>query len=256
MKIAAICAVYNEAKILPYFLSHYGYCDEIRVLYETDSDDGTRELLMQNEKVILREHHVEGGLDDIQIAARMNAEANSIDADWVYVLSPDELILPATHEDPRQFFERQKDCNHVFAAMYNVYRHHSEADLNPILPPLPQRTHGDPDLSSTVTTPNRDSNAHFIKPCIIRPNSGIALLPGYHEAEGDLRRSREVFVGAHWQMADADIAVTRRMQNRNRMSEVNRRGMMGFQHFNVTEDWIRKECLQHQNDPQIAELLP
>ncbi|EQD53561.1 Glycosyl transferase, family 2 domain protein, partial [mine drainage metagenome] len=39
IKIAAVTMVYNEALLLPYFLRHYRYLDEIHALYETDSTD-------------------------------------------------------------------------------------------------------------------------------------------------------------------------------------------------------------------------
>jgi len=65
MKIAAVTMVYNEALILPYFLSHYKYLDEIHVLYETDSTDGTLNILNNAPNVVIEKCHIEGGLDDI-----------------------------------------------------------------------------------------------------------------------------------------------------------------------------------------------
>ena len=44
------------------------------------------------------------------------------------------------------------------------------------------------------------------------------------------------------------------MKNKARMSERNKELGMGWQHFDVTEEWIRAECDRHSDDPLIDEL--
>jgi hypothetical protein len=63
-------------------------------------------------------------------------------------------------------------------------------------------------------------------------------------------------MGTHWTMADPSIAVVRRMRNKARQSERHKRLKYGWQNTNVTEEWIRKECLRHLDDPIIQELVP
>ena len=100
MKIAALTMVYDEALILPYFLRHYEYADEIHVLYETDSTDSTLDILQHSPNVIIKNCHIEGGLDDQEKANIINETLHGIKADWVLVVDPDEFILRQTSPMP------------------------------------------------------------------------------------------------------------------------------------------------------------
>lgn len=249
---------YNEAGIAPLFLKHYEYLDEIHILFETDTDDGTRKILEAAPNVVIHDIHIEGGIDDIAKVAMVNAAILSIDTDWLYVLDSDEFILPPFKEHPHTFLKRQVPYHIVIAAMYQVYRHRTDHDIDYSKPPLPQRLHGDSDLFSGVQSEHRDCNRHYIKPIIIRPKSGVQYSPGNHVIAGTFYRAytphliaEECFYGAHWQMADPGIAVTRRMQRKERMSEKNKMYKMGFQHHTVTEEYIIAECGRHLDDPEI-----
>ena len=252
MKIAAVTMVYNEALILPFFLRHYVYLDEIHVLYETDSTDDSLEVLNHAPNVVIEKCHIEGGMDDIEKVEMMNRAVQSVRADWVYVVDPDEFVFPP-YGSPRDFLARQtRDV--VLSTMFQVYRHRTDKDLDPTLPPIPQRVHGDLELFSTENQANRASNTVYIKPNVVRPSKLIRFLPGHHQIEGNPRASSENYVGAHWQMADPSIAILRRMERKARISERNRARNMGWQHYNVTEDWIRNECERHMDDPVIDSL--
>ena len=254
-KIAAITMVYNEALLLPYFLRHYEHLDEIYVLYETDSTDDTLKILKQASNVIIKDSHIEGGLDSIDKVNLTNNTLHTIKADWVYVVDCDEFIFPP-QESPDDFLSRQSRGNYnvVRAGMFQVYRHRIDKDLDPSLPPIPQRVHGDPDLFSTVEGPHKARNALYVKPIVVKPSSEIRFRPGNHVVEGDIRVSPELYIGAHWQMADPSIAIDRRIKNKMRMSERNKRLGMGWHYQNVTEEWIRAECDRHLDDPLIDEL--
>lgn len=255
IRIAAVTMVYNEALLLPYFLRHYNCLDEIYVLYETDSTDDTLNILKQSSNVIVKNSHIEGGLDSIDKVNLINNTLHTIEADWVYVVDCDEFIF-SPQESPYDFLSRQ-DCENysiVRAGMFQVYRHKTDKDLDPSLPPIPQRVHGDPDLFSTAEGPHKPRNAFYVKPIVVKPSSDIRFQPGNHVAEGDIRVSPELYVGAHWQMADPSIAIDRRIKNRVRMSERNKRLGMGWQHWDITEEWIRAECDRHLDDPLIDEL--
>ncbi len=252
MKIAAVTMVYNEALLLPYFLRHYEYLDEIHVLHETDSNDGTSEILEGASNVIIYRVHIEGGLDDIDKVNLINETLHGMQADWVYVLDCDEFIFPL-HESPHSFLARQ-ECDVVRAAMFQVYRHRSDSDLDPSLPPVPQRVHGDADVFSTAEGENRCSNALYIKPIVVKPSAEIEFRPGNHSLSSTRETSPEFFLGAHWAMADPEVAINRRLKNRSRISGRNRTLRMTWQHWNVTEEWIRQECEQHLDDPVIEEL--
>lgn len=252
MKIAAVTMVYNEAFMLPYFLRHYRYLDEIHVLYETDSSDHSLEILRQAPNVVIENCHIEGGLDDIEKIRLFNAAVQQLKANWVYVVDPDEFIFPP-NESPYSFLNRQS-CDVVRSGMFQVYKHRNDKDLDPSLPPIPQRIHGDPDLLSTDEQPNRASNSLYIKPNVVRPLENIRFLPGHHQIEGDPQASSELFLGAHWQMAEPSIAIARRMERKARISARNRAHQMGWQHFDVSIEKIKEECERHLDDPTIDAL--
>jgi len=253
VKIAAVTMIYNEALILPYFLRHYRYLDVIHVLYETDTTDDSLELLMRAPNVVIEKGHIEGGLDDIEKISLINRAVQRTKADWVYVVDADEFIFPPNNESPYDFLKRQSS-DVVRSGMYQVYRHRNDSDLDPFSAPVPQRTHGDPDLFSTDQQNNRASNSLYVKPNIVRPSKGIRFLPGHHQIEGDPEVSSELYVGAHWQMADPSFALSRRMERKARISERNRAHQMGWQHFDVSVDKIKEECLLHQDYPEIDAL--
>lgn len=252
MKIAVLTACYNEAMILPYFLKHYSYVDQIRVLFETDTVDRSREILAATPNVLIKDIHIADGINDEEKVRLINSELKNMaeEFDWVYVLDTDEFIYPDNHEDPRDFLARQVD-DIVYAHMWQVYRHWSDKDLDPAKFPLPQRQHGDPDLYSQVESQHRDKNANSIKPSVIRAEAAIELQPGNHRFLGNPNISPEIFRGVHWQMADEKIALSRRMARKRCISARNRELRHGFQHFNITPEIIARQCDDHINDPLL-----
>jgi GT2 family glycosyltransferase len=252
-KIAALTMVYNEALILPYFLRHYSYLDEIHVLYETDTTDNSLEILRTAPNVVVEKCHIEDGLDDTEKIRIINKTLQNIEADWVYVVDPDEFVFPPNRESAISFLSRQ-NCTIVRSGIYQVYRHHSDKDLDSSLPPVPQRVHGDSDLFSNVKGENHAPNVLYIKPNIVKPSKEITYFPGAHEIQGNYQISTELFIGAHWQMADPSIALNRRLSRKGRLSKRNKELQMGWQNFDITTDKITKECEQHLDDPAINEL--
>lgn len=254
IKIGIVTMAYNEERILPYFLRHYSYVDRIHVLYETDSTDRTREILEAAPNVEIQDIHIEGGLVDEEKVKLVNQAIRDIgmldEIDWIYVLDPDEFIYPEGHEDPRKFLMRQEG-NIIFAHMWQVYRHWSDKNLDPAKFPLGQRQHGDPDLYNQVESTHKDKNANSIKPSVIRAGVPVELLPGNHRINGQANAGGDIFRGVHWQMADPEIAVERRMARKFRISNHNRKLRHGFQHFEVTPEIIGCQCDDHQNDPLL-----
>jgi len=250
MKISAVTMVYNEAMLLPYFLRHYSYLDEIYVLYETDTTDESLDILTGAPNVVIKKCHIEGGLDDIVKIDLINKAVQDVKADWVYVVDPDEFIFPANNAAPHDFLEQQR-CDVVRSGMFQVYRHRDDSDLDPSLPPISQRVHGDPHLFSMATQDHRAANNVYIKPNIVRTSKRFRFLPGHHSIEGNPLPSPDFYYGAHWQMADPSIAIARRMARKARISERNKAYQMGWQHYDITVNKINAECEYHLDDPVI-----
>ena len=255
MIINAIVMMFNEASIAPYFLSHYQDIDEVIVLLETDSTDNTLEICRQYPNVTVKLIHVTDGIDDDQKVQIINDEIkNQVGkADWVYVLDPDELIVPYRLENPYDFLDRQWECDAVVACMYQVYRHVTDKDLDPAQPALPQRLHGDLDLTCDKVTKYQDSNIHYCKPIVVRPEKAFMEV-GNHRIIKDAVYSKEFFIGSHWQHADPTLAVTRRLRNRSRLSRNNLNRGYGFQNWEIMEEDILAICESHKHDPLIGVL--
>jgi hypothetical protein len=133
----------------------------------------------------------------------------------------------------------------VEARMRNVFRHHSERDLDLDQPPVPQRRFGDPDYRSP-------ENIMYQKPIVIRADRSIRLDLGNHRQSGGTFDHEFWFAGVHWQNADPSFAVLRRTRDRrDRQSEANLRGGYGIQHHRVTEEQILALCDARRNCPQI-----
>lgn len=82
----------NEAKLMPYFLRHYSTFADKLIVYDEQSDDGTRELVKSCPKAELREWpHV--GLDDEKFLAAIN-ECRDMEgpAEWRIWADVDELL--------------------------------------------------------------------------------------------------------------------------------------------------------------------
>jgi hypothetical protein len=241
MRIHVLTFWHNEAALAPFFLNHYAYADKIIVVLGEDTADNTREICARFPNVEIQEYTFPGGLldDDVKIE-RFNALAAAQSCDWLLALDSDEFIFPPTRETPGEFLGRQPG-NLLDAAMWQVYRHATEGDLDPDRPVVGQRRHGNP-------------VPHHVKPIIVKPEAGTVWMPGNHHVlpNPGIRKSAERFIGAHWAYADAEIAIARYVKGRrDRFSAANIQKRHGWHLFEITEDKIREECRQHLNDPLL-----
>jgi hypothetical protein len=123
-----------------------------------------------------------------------------------------------------------------------VYRHASDRDIDFDMEPLPQRTHGIPSLCVR--------GGSYNKPSVFRAGTDITVLPGHHLLDGHHSYSREIFLGAHWNMADPVVAM-RRLKISERMSKFNKENGYGIQDWNVRKEDLEEECRRHLNDPEL-----
>lgn len=94
MKILVFVITHNCADVMPFFLRHYStFADEISA-FDDRSTDGTREMLKNNSKVILREWPHNTGIDeDLFLAHWQEWYPKARGAfDWVIIADPDEMI--------------------------------------------------------------------------------------------------------------------------------------------------------------------
>ena len=246
MEIKILTVWYNEEFLAPFFLSHYDYVDKIHVLLDSDTTDGTREILNNADNVEVEEFTFPDMMDDNIKADHINRVLKTIESDWIYVLDADEFIFPPWHESPYNFLS-QVDGNVVMAKMWQVYRNINDDDLDITKKPIIlQRRYGDPNRESGI-------NAAYCKPIVLNTPINYDLLYGNHQIIGDnFTLADEHFDGAHWAMADPGFAVERRIKGRrDRQSQHNLDNGLTIQHHNITEDDIMAECEAHKNDPRL-----
>lgn len=246
MKTAIVTMWYNEAFLAPFFLGHYSYADKIHLLLDADTDDNTRAICGRHGNVEIEDFTFPDMMDDELKVIKINEMVARQKADWVFSVDADEFIFPANGENVMAILARQT-ANLLYAQMWQVYRHMTDLDLDPRQPAIYQRRHGDPNITVGI-------NSAYVKPIIIRPEIGIEWYPGCHsyKENGKIEISKERFLGAHWQMADVNMAIDRRIKGRQkRQSKHNlETGMTGQHHF-ITEEEIRAECERHLHDPQL-----
>lgn len=246
MKIAVISMWYNEAFLAPFFLSHYGCVEEIRIIIDSDTDDDTRQICSEYPNVKTEEFTYPEMYDCRLHIEKMNSVASRLDCDWIIAVDADEFIFPETYEHGKEFLKRQKG-NLLYAKMWQVYRHRTDSDLDPTKPAIWQRRHGD-------SHPPDRIERQYNKPIVVKPEARIVWKLGfhsYHKNDG-VKAAEERFIGAHWKMADIGMAIERRIKGR-RQRQSNRNLERGWsrQDHHITEEQIRKECECHLDDPKV-----
>jgi hypothetical protein len=236
---------YDEELLAPLFFNHYGYCDEIRVLLDTDTSDRTREIAALYPNVVIQDVHCPDQMDNIQILENINNAIRSIKDGWIYMVDADEFIFPELHEDPRTFLARQT-AEVVNCTYWHVYRHVTEKDIDYSLPPIPQRIHaqdGGPEFKNW-----------FWKPSVFRAEAGVQLTIGNHRFKGEHTVSEERYIGAHWKQADYEICVRRRLSNMVRHSAHDHKKGWGGHDFHVSAEKLRAQLDKNSELPILRHL--
>ena len=247
LEIEVITVMYNEELLAPLFVRHYApWVDRITVLHD-QSTDRTREKLETTAAecglpLTIRPIQFPEGYDNKTKIEFINQAVRESSADFVICVDSDEFVhpWPFDNTDPRKELEKET-ANVVRCKMCHVYRHITDAEIDPGKPPLFQRRHGAPN----------DLEESYDKPCIVRPDSGIQFEPGCHFVTLPYPESRAVWRGTHWAKAD-DFCVQRYINNRlERMSKRNRELGFSSHIVNQTADRLRAELKAHEQDPQI-----
>lgn len=246
MKISVLTSFYNGDLLIPYFLNHYSYADEILITFNDGGqpiDEPTKKLILSYPNTKIEQFSYPEGKTDYAHAIEIcNRIVATLDSDWAIVVSADELIFPVGMQDVRAVL-RDADGVIINAWLWWVYRHRTDKDLDPSLPIIWQRRHG---------YPNR-TFCGCVKPVIVKPSAGITFSIGGHGCHATRGKTSNVrFDGAHWLNADPTIAIQRRMRGRReRVSERSQKDGMGSQHFDITEEAILAECESQLDDPQL-----
>lgn len=114
MRIHVYAICWNEIRVIDFFLRHYESLAERIVVYDEDSDDGTRDVLAAHQKVDLRRftRSVPDSLELSKLALfdQCWKEARGT-ADWVIVVDCDEHVF---HPRLADYLEQQKGSGVTF----------------------------------------------------------------------------------------------------------------------------------------------
>lgn len=228
--IAVISCHYRETALAPFFRSHYAFADELRIIDVSDNAE----------------------INDTEKRDTINAAIAASKSEWVIVVDADEFVF---HPDNRLRETLEISPYDIYSVLFHtVYRHHSECSLDPAQPILAQRCHGDPIAGRCY------GQAIYNKPIIVRTRMRPVFTCGQHQLQTialPIMPASSPFIGAHWCMADADLAIERRIRNsRDRMSAANFARNQGVQNWDITPEQIRAECEAHRNDPQLWQYQP
>ena len=175
----------------------------------------------------------------------IHKQACKIKTDWIIAVDADEFVFAKDFKDLHSVLQFVSG-NVVYADFWNVYRHRTEMDLDPSLKAVWLRRHGNPD---------RDANGgRYRKPVVVRSGFGFRWSLGLHVVFPNpaVRISKTRLDGAHWRMADPQLALARRLRGRREyLSQEDIINLCSSDNFDVTEKEILQECEQHLDDPQL-----
>jgi glycosyltransferase involved in cell wall biosynthesis len=245
MIIEVIATFYNDEFLAPFFFRHYAWATRIRAMIDSATTDRTMEIAREYYNVIPQLFSFPQGMDDILKRENINRWYRESSADWVIMVDADEFLFAPTAI--RVILAETNMSDVVCAKLFQVYRHRSDKDLDPDIPVIIQRRHGDPNTST-------GSNREFNKPCIVRTGKDIEFHVGNHYIDimsPPFTIGGNIVYGAHWCNADPCFCVDRRLRAMKRQGERNLAMGLSIQHHNITRESVIEECNRHLDDPQL-----
>ena len=247
--ITVITAWYNEEFLASIFLRHYLFADEIIILLDESNSDDTVRLLNGYKKrfdvpvLTIKILDMPNGMDDRLKQKQINDEYKSIDNGWVIIADADEFIF--IPYGGIHLFLGKVAADVVKVDYFQMYAHESESPLNKDQSVFEQRKYG-----------KRNGFERWKKPAVVRAGKNFKWAVGHHEiSAARYQFHNEMLLGAHWYMADTDLAIKRRILGRkNRMSRKNHEAQLSAHNFNITEDDIINECRENINCPLVFQL--
>lgn len=220
MQVEVITTYFREAFLAPLFSIHYSDWVD-RITFLTNKRDDWK-------------------FDDDDKLRWVNDAISKSKSDWIILVDMDEFIWPEPYgSNPKTYlFNTKHDL--FYSSMSRVWRHHTDSDIDRMLPPVPQRLHGIKDHR---------------KPCVFRNKGGITVGIGNH----DIKFNTGVnvgpdWLGSHWANADQCFWIERETRDRGpRLTDENKARGYGT-HTLRTKEQIIAECKAHENDPVIIQL--
>ena len=169
MRIWAYCLIWNEEKMLDYYLRHYSqFCDKI-IFYDNESTDRSREIIESYANTEIRTYKTDGKLSDqaykdLKTSSIQDARGN---ADYVIISDCDEFIY---HPNIRKFLSDTLQ-------KYSVYYPAGFQMASQSFPTTKGQIYHEVDRG--------EPSPWYAKPMLINPNlvGDLSYVDGCHEFE-------------------------------------------------------------------------
>jgi len=213
----------NEVKLAPYFLRHYSTVANRIFIFDDNSNDGTRELLLDHPKVTVLsmtqpwlKTKYKGGIDDSyfrhlhELAYRQYIRDSDV---WIACVDADEFIYDPILLDKLTDFTHS-GINVVFCEGWSM--------VHPTFP----TTSGQ--IYSEITTGIPDFWCS--KPCLFRSDYDMKFRLGRHgvlEPKGMHIAAGHGVKLLHYRYLGADYSLARNQRNVSRMTDKNKNALLG-----------------------------
>ena len=244
MTIEIITMWYNEEFLAPLFLRHYSYADKITLFYDRDTSDNTLEIARQYPNVVVKPFRFPDMFDDSIKQIYLNSAYAESSCDWALLVDADEFAFVMRDGEPHaDIRETLSQCRAdvVNLCFLDVHRHATDSDIDPDLPPVPQRRHGKIGIG---------------KPCAAKTGLDIKWGPGSHRLLKPLPEGLRLLTGilhcAHWSMADPCFSFKRRLQDRKpRESQNNLKLGFDIHNHSITLQKLKEMAKDSLDDPIV-----
>lgn len=240
MNLTVISKWYNERALARLWCEHYlaQGATALRIIIDPDTDDDCAKIAATYGAEFVAAAPC-GGFDEAAKMGAVNAIAATITEGYILVVDADEFAYsPEGLRLVHHLMFSPAPCHAV--QYWQAYRHETEGPID-ARPVLKQRRHG-------IAEPFGQGAAHWCKPAIVAASCRPQWGPGHHNLTSPQVDTVCDLRGAHWAMADEELAVKRRLRARGRMSQRNYKTGMTSHNWHVTEAEIRRECAEHQKD--------
>lgn len=241
MKVQVITPIYNESELLPYFLRHYRYVDNIIFLYDNDTTDNTLKVISKHKKcnVSILPFNFKDGLDDTFLVNISNRIINESAFDYSICVDADELIFFEDYCKGKlsirfKDFINETKQDYYDAAIFSVYPHGTEKPV--------------PDSNKPIWESRKFGHLDnlYIKPCIVKNGIGLSHIEGKHLLKKNgkiIPKTNDDYdmLGIHLNNLNLEFAKKRRFERFNRISQHNRDDNFGNQYYQYDEKEIELE---------------
>lgn len=255
MKLAVICAIYNEEILLPQFLDYYSpKADEVFLL-DNESTDKSRQIAQLYPNVVVSTYKSEGKFSDVRLSEAYAQKRRDCVGKYDYVLIADcdEFVLPKQGPSICGAIEKAQPPFESGLRLEFMWTDGWEMWPRPGAPPYdPRRT-----LPEQLRTGIQ--SGMYSKPCIIHAASTLKHDHGRHDFEGlhhlkpkDMSSAR--FYLLHYVGFDKSKFVKRGLDRAARFADINRKLRTSVQYRDKTEADFLAAFEARQNSEHLVEV--